>query len=84
MWAVSAMVGGGCLVAYCWWWLRVVAIRRRYGRRNTVALLPVSIEQWDFFAGGLAGAALPAGFKGAGPFDGVWGAAPTKTKCVMW
>ncbi|MEM8534073.1 MAG: hypothetical protein AAGF95_24720 [Chloroflexota bacterium] len=30
------------------------------------------------FAGGLAGAALPAGFKGAGPFGRAWGAAPTK------
>ena len=36
-------------------------------------------ERRTLFAGGLAGAALPAGFKGAGPFGGVWGATPTNT-----
>ena len=37
------------------------------------------LERRGYFAGGLAGAALPAGLKGAGPFGGGWGAAPTKT-----
>ena len=36
-------------------------------------------ERRTLFAGGLAGAALPAGFKGAGPFGGVWGVTPTST-----
>ncbi|NOK76086.1 MAG: hypothetical protein GFH24_608310n74 [Chloroflexi bacterium AL-N5] len=34
------------------------------------------------FAGGLAGAALPAGFQGTGPLGGMWGAAPTPTSSL--
>ncbi|MEM8533613.1 MAG: hypothetical protein AAGF95_22415 [Chloroflexota bacterium] len=40
---------------------------------------PWMVERRGYLAGGLAGAALPAGFKGEVPFGRVWGAAPTKT-----
>ena len=50
-------------------------IVKRYIRRDT----PCIRERRVSLAGGLAGAALPAGFKGAGPFGRAWGAAPTNT-----
>ena len=40
---------------------------------------PCIRERRALIAGGLAGAALPAGFKGVDPFGRVWGAAPTQS-----